>query len=287
MQRMVFCVLLSVSSISPPHLALAQSATTLPAVVVPAEAPEKKAAPARRPARAPATSSGPSQPPAAEPKPAGAAVDPVVASAEAWPPSADALRGSIPLVGVANTASSGVIGQDRLDARSPFRPAEVLEAVPGLIITQHSGEGKANQYYLRGFNLDHGTDLAIFLDGMPINMPTHGHGQGYADINFLIPELVRGLAYHKGPYFADEGNFASAGAIHLDYVDSLAKNVGQIEVGSFGHRRALGAMSAPTGSGNVLVAAALNTYDGPWARPDELKKGTGFIRYSDGTRDNG
>src|SRR5262245_25658302 len=153
MQRMVFCVLLSVSSICPPHLALAQSATTLPAVVVPAEAPGKKAAPAKRPAQASATSSGPSQPPAAPPAAqagSGAgAVDPVVASAEAWPPSADALRGNIPLVGVANTASSGIIGQDRLEARSPFRPAEVLEAVPGLIITQHSGEGKANQYYLR------------------------------------------------------------------------------------------------------------------------------------------
>ncbi len=210
-----------------------------------------------------------------------------ISAPTAWPPSPDALRGNIPLVGLANTASSGIIAQDRLEARSPYRPAEILEAVPGLVITQHSGEGKANQYYLRGFNLDHGTDLALFFDGMPINMPTHGHGQGYADMNFMIPELARGLAFHKGPYFADEGNFASAGAIHVDYVDKLTKNFGQVEVGSFGHRRAVGAMSAPTGSGNVLLGASFTGYDGPWSRPDDLRKASGVLRYSDGTRDNG
>lgn len=269
--------------------AIAQSAVTLPTVVVqsPIAPPVKpKAAPvavpraAARPA--PAGSAAPS-----EAQTPAATIPAEVPTPSSWPPSPDALRGDIQLVGIANSASSGIIGQDRLEARSPFRPAEILEAVPGLVITQHSGEGKANQYYLRGFNLDHGTDLALFMDGMPINMPTHGHGQGYADANFMIPELVRGLSFHKGPYFADEGNFASAGAIHMDYVDKLSKNLGQIEVGSFGYRRAVGAMSAPTGSGNVLVATSFQTYDGPWARPDDLKKASGVIRYSDGTRDNG
>lgn len=268
-----------------------QSAVTLPTVVVPAP----KAAVTKpkivqprvpRPAAAPAASSsgasGPSEGVQTFPVPGT-----IVGASSTWPPSADALRGDIPLVGVANSASSGIIGQDRLEARSPYRPAEILEAVPGLVITQHSGEGKANQYYLRGFNLDHGTDIAIFFDGMPVNMPSHGHGQGYADANFMIPELVRSLSFYKGPYYASEGNFASAGAIHLDYVDNLSKSIGQIEVGSFGYRRALGAMSAPTGAGNTLVALSLQTYDGPWARPDDLHKATGVVRYSDGTRENG
>ena len=95
------------------------------------------------------------------------------------------------------------------------RPAEMLEAGPGLIVSQHSGEGKANQYFLRGMNLDHGTDLALWLDGMPLNMRTHGHGQGYADINFLIPELVTSLTVKKGPYWAEEGDFSSAGTVRL------------------------------------------------------------------------
>ena len=104
----------------------------------------------------------------------------------------------------------------------PFsRPAEALEVVPGLIVTQHSGDGKANQYFLRGFNLDHGTDLAISVDGMPVNMPTHAHGQGYADLNFLIPELIGSVNIRKGPYFADEGDFSSVGAVHINLLDSI------------------------------------------------------------------
>lgn len=119
----------------------------------------------------------------------------------------------------------------------PFtRPGEALEIVPGLIVTQHSGEGKANQYFLRGFNLDHGTDLAITVDGMPANMPTHGHGQGYADINFLMPELIKSVNVRKGPYFADVGDFGSAGAVGIDYVNKLPKNIAEVSFGSFGYR---------------------------------------------------
>jgi hypothetical protein len=98
----------------------------------------------------------------------------------------------------------------------PFsRPAEALEIVPGLIVSQHSGDGKANQYFLRGFNLDHGTDLALYLDGTPLNMRTHGHAQGYADSNFLIPELLSYVLARKGPYDAQDGDFSSAGSIYL------------------------------------------------------------------------
>src|SRR6266508_5479912 len=124
-------------------------------------------------------------------------------------------------VGTSDAASQGIITPKLIEERPMLRPGEVLEYVPGVIITQHSGEGKANQYFLRGFNLDHGTDLAISVDGMPVNMPTHGHGQGYADINFLIPELVQSVNVRKGPYFADQGDFASAGSLTIDYINRL------------------------------------------------------------------
>ena len=192
------------------------------------------------------------------------------------------------LVGVAGSASQGIISQERLEALPIYRTGELLETVPGLVVTQHSGEGKANQYFLRGFNLDHGTDLAITVDGMPVSMRTHGHGQGYADTNFLIPEIVRSLAYRKGPYFAEYGDFASAGAIDLDIVDRLPKNFAQLEIGSFGHRRAVGAASVPTGlDGVVLAAVGLVHIDGPWERPDDLKKLNAVLRWSRGTIDNG
>ena len=119
------------------------------------------------------------------------------------------------LVGVAQSASQGAITSRQLDVRPMMRAGEVLETVPGVVISQHSGEGKANQYYLRGFNLDHGTDFAATVAGMPVNMPTHGHGHGYSDLNFLIPELVSGVQYSKGPYFADQGDFATAGAANI------------------------------------------------------------------------
>ena len=188
----------------------------------------------------------------------------------------------------ARTASEGAVsGQDL--ARPPtFRTGEVLEAVPGLVVTQHSGEGKANQYFLRGFNLDHGTDLAITYDGMPVNMRSHGHGQGYTDTGFIIPELLQSLSYRKGPYFAAEGDFASAGAIHLDAADTLARNFAQVEVGSFGHWRAVTAAATPVGNtGRMLAAGEIVRFDGPWERPDDLRKLNGFLRYATGSRDNG
>ena len=114
------------------------------------------------------------------------------------------------LTGNPLSATEGYVFGAQLQQRPISRPAELLELVPGLIATQHSGEGKGNQYFLRGFNLDHGTDLALKVDGLPVNMPSHAHGQGYADLNFLLPELVESLAYRKGPYYAEEGDFASA-----------------------------------------------------------------------------
>ncbi|MDH7795766.1 outer membrane receptor protein involved in Fe transport [Beijerinckia sp. GAS462] len=176
---------------------------------------------------------------------------------------------------------------ERLAARPLSRPGEILEAAPGLIVTQHSGEGKANQYFLRGFNLDHGTDIAITVDGMPANMRTHGHGQGYADINFIIPELVGLMHVRKGPYFAQEGDFASAGAVHLTYIDKVDKTLIQKTIGSFGYFRALGITSTQVGQGNLLVAADANVYNGPWVVPDRVRKFNGVIRYSQGDESNG
>ena len=119
------------------------------------------------------------------------------------------------------SASVGVVTSEQLDLRPVLRTGELLEVVPGLIVTQHSGDGKANQYFLRGFNLDHGTDLATSVDGVPVNMPTHAHGQGYTDINFVIPELVQSIEYRKGVYYADTGNFSAAGAVNMRYRDSV------------------------------------------------------------------
>ncbi|TAI66503.1 TonB-dependent receptor [Bradyrhizobium sp. Leo170] len=184
-------------------------------------------------------------------------------------------------------ASETRISGEEVNALPVSRVGEVLEVVPGLIVTQHSGEGKANQYFLRGFNLDHGTDLAIKVDGMPVNMPTHGHGQGYADINFLIPELIGSINVRKGPYYADTGDFSSAGSVGIDYVNRLPKNIAQVTFGSFGYQRALAAGSTAVGEGTLLGAIVANKYDGPWDVPDNVRKASGVLRYSQGTATDG
>jgi outer membrane receptor protein involved in Fe transport len=186
-----------------------------------------------------------------------------------------------------STASEKVVSGAEVNARPLSRPAEALEVAPGLIVTQHSGDGKANQYFLRGVNLDHGTDLAISIDGMPVNMRTHGHGQGYADTNFLIPELISTVDIRKGPYYADEGDFSSVGSIHVSLLDSVAHTMASITSGSFGYNRAFGVTSGKMGEGSLLVAAEANIYNGPWDNPDKLQKLNGVVRYSQGTLDNG
>jgi len=132
---------------------------------------------------------------------------------------------STSLIGSSVSASEGYIGQADLEYRPILRSGEVLESIPGLVVTQHSGTGKANQYFLRGFNLDHGTDFATFVDGMPVNMPTHGHGQGYTDINFVIPELIETIHFQKGPYYAEVGDFASAGSARNPTKRSVCNSV--------------------------------------------------------------
>lgn len=191
------------------------------------------------------------------------------------------------LIGVAEAASQGTVGAKQLEQRPLSRPGEVLETVPGLILTQHSGAGKANQFFLRGFNLDHGTDFATSLDGVPVNLPSHGHGQGYTDLNFLIPELVERVNFRKGPYYADAGDFSSAGAADLQYFNSLEQSLAQIEGGSFGYGRGLFASSPPVGSGHLLYGLELYHNDGPWRQPDDYKRINGVLRYSQGDAANG
>ena len=187
----------------------------------------------------------------------------------------------------ASSGSEGVITGRRLNAMPILRPGDVLESIPGLIVTQHSGDGKANQYFLRGFNLDHGTDFATTLGGVPINMPSHAHGQGYTDLNFLIPELVEKLRYRKGPYYAQEGDFSSAGAAHLDYYRALERSSAQLSIGAGGYVRSLFMGSPHVGSGHLLYALELLHNDGPWQVPENFRKINGVLRYTEGTRSNG
>lgn len=191
------------------------------------------------------------------------------------------------LIGIAGSATEGVVTAKEIERRPFQRAGEVLETVPGVIVSQHSGEGKANQYYLRGFNLDHGTDIAITVAGVPVNMPTHGHGQGYADANFLIPELVSAVQYKKGPYFAEEGDFASAGAVNVNYVSLLDQPLAVLQGGAGGFGRALFAASPKLGNGFLLYAIEAGTNDGPWMRPDDFRKLNGVVRYTRGDQRGG
>lgn len=191
------------------------------------------------------------------------------------------------LIGEAGTASEGTVTARQLENRPLLRPAEVLEVVPGLIISQHSGDGKANQYYLRGFNLDHGTDFATRLMGMPVNLPTNAHGQGYSDLQFLMPELVERMQYRKGPYAADVGDFATAGSASIDYFRKLDTSFAQVTAGEHGYQRALAAGSPQAGDGDLLYAVEWTANNGPWVVAENLGKLNGLLRYSAGTKDNG
>ncbi|MBT9491604.1 MAG: TonB-dependent receptor [Paucibacter sp.] len=183
-------------------------------------------------------------------------------------------------VGSSDAASQGSVTAKLLQSRPILRPAEVLEFVPGVIITQHSGDGKANQYFLRGFNLDHGTDFATFVAGMPVNMPTHAHGHGYSDLNWLIPELVNRIDYKKGPYSAEEGDFASAGAARIGLFDKLTRGVLTATLGENGYRRGLLAKSVEMAGGQLLYAVEAARNDGPWENPEDFRRYNGVLRYS-------
>ena len=191
------------------------------------------------------------------------------------------------LLGIAESATQGTTGAAQLADRPILRSGEILETVPGVIITQHAGGGKANQYFLRGFNLDHGTDFAVFLDGMPLNLPSHAHGEGYADMNTVIPELVERVDYEKGPYYADVGNYGSAGAAHVVFFQTLPQDFAMVEGGMYGYGRGVFGVSQPLGAGTLLYGGEVSHDDGPWTHPDNYWKLNGLVTYSQGEATTG
>ena len=191
------------------------------------------------------------------------------------------------LMGKAHSASEGTVLAEQLENRPILRTGEVLEVVPGLIVSQHSGDGKANQFFLRGFNLDHGTDFASRVEGMPVNMPTHAHGQGYSDINFMIPELVDRIEYKKGTYYADEGNFSAAGSVDVLYRRSLPDNLLLLSGGENSYGRGVIAASPEVAGGDLLLAIDSTYADGPWELAEHLRKVNGVAKYTRGDADRG
>jgi outer membrane receptor protein involved in Fe transport len=187
---------------------------------------------------------------------------------------------AIDLVGAADSASEGIVGYDDLTTRPLLRVGELVEVIPGLIATQHSGGGKANQYFLRGMNLDHGTDFSIQFEGMPVNLRTHAHGQGYLDMNFIIPELVQTIEYRKGTYSADVGDFSAASSSKFITYDRLERGFAQATWGSEEYLRFVAANSWETNSGTWLLGGEVRRSDGPWENPEDVRLFNGFVKYS-------
>ncbi|HWU02300.1 MAG TPA: TonB-dependent receptor plug domain-containing protein [Novosphingobium sp.] len=191
------------------------------------------------------------------------------------------------LLGQAETASQGTVTHAEVALRPIYRPGQLLESVPGLVVTIHSGEGKAQQYLIRGYNLDHGTDFASYVDDMPVNRPTNAHGQGYSDISFLIPQLVATIDYTKGPYYAAIGDFGSVASAHTALLDDLPGQAA-VTVGTDGYQSLFegGTLHLRQG-GRLLAALELGHYDGPWQPAQNFRKINAVARYSRGSAGDG
>ena len=184
------------------------------------------------------------------------------------------------LIGQAEAASEGVVGYADFEDRPLSRAGELVEVIPGVVATQHSGEGKANQYFLRGFNLDHGTDFSVSVDNVPVNFRTHGHGQGYLDLNFIIPELVERVDFRKGPYRPDSGDFSVAGSARFRTYNQLEDSFAQVSAGEFGFLRGVVAGNVEALGGGILLAVEGQTYDGPWELDQDLEKLNAFAKWT-------
>ncbi len=191
------------------------------------------------------------------------------------------------LLGVADSATEGTVGAQQIATRPLLRAAELVETIPGMIVTQHSGDGKANQYFLRGFNLDHGSDFATSVAGVPVNVASHAHGQGYMDLNFLIPELVASVRYRKGVYAAEDGDFSNTGSARIEYQRQLDRPYIDLTAGRHGYRRSVAAGSAALGAGQLLGAVELAANNGPWDQPEQLRKANALLRWSAGSAGDG
>jgi len=218
--------------------------------------------------------------------PPGTAIDSTLANSTAVLEQVTVTAERLELLGTASSASEGVVADQELQLAPAYRPGQLLETVPGLIVTLHSGEGKANQFLMRGYNLDHGTDLETYVDAMPVNQPTHAHGQGYTDLNFVIPELADGLGYTKGPYYANVGDFGAVGSVRMSYRDSIPDQL-STTVGTLDFQRYFAAGTTGLGDGRLLAAAEFQHYDGPFLTPDDARKENLVLRYSAGDEHNG
>ncbi|HEY4211876.1 MAG TPA: TonB-dependent receptor [Steroidobacteraceae bacterium] len=221
-----------------------------------------------------------------------AAADPIVTAAASGPSPNDLSEVTVTasrlnLLGTADTASQGSVTEQELDLRPAYRVGQLLESVPGLVVTVHSGEGKANQYLARGFNLDHGTDIANFVDDMPINRPTNTHGQGYSDLNFMMPEFMNGLDYTKGPYHAEVGDFGSVASTHVKLANEVPDQVA-VAGGTLGvYNVFLGGTDYLGDQDRVAGGIYYGHVDGPYTHPDDFRKIAGTVRYSHGTDTDG
>jgi len=213
--------------------------------------------------------------------------DVVVTGKQTFRNLADVTEPGESLVGIASASSQGAVTAQQIELRPIERAGDVLETIPGVVVSQHSGEGKANQYYLRGFNLDHGTDFATTVAGIPVNLPTHAHGHGYTDLGFVIPELVSGIQYRKGPYSVEDGDFTTAGSANVNYADFLDQTIARVDGGSFDYVRGLLAGSPRVGEGHLLYGLEAAYDDGPWVTGDAYRKYNGVLRYSLGDASNG
>jgi len=171
-----------------------------------------------------------------------------------------------------SAASSSTVRDRDLIMRPHATPEDILRVVPGLVIAQHQGGGKADQLFLRGFDADHGTDVAVFLDGVPVNMPSHGHGQGFADVHFLIPEVVDQVDVTKGPYYPEYGDFDTAGAVDMRTRPTFGESTLSATYGSFQEYRALGIAAFNELEGTPWVAAAVEGTNGRFENPEDLQR---------------
>jgi len=176
------------------------------------------------------------------------------------------------LIGNAWAASEGVVGYDDIRLPPLLRVGELVESVPGMVATQHSGTGKANQYFIRGFNLDHGSDFAVSVEGVPINLRTNGHGQGYLDLNFLIPELVRTTTYRRGPYSAEVGDFGTAASVDFALYDRLPAPLLSVTGGQDGYLRTVAGGTLQSDRGDLTGVVDVMRYDGPWELEENLEQ---------------
>ncbi len=180
-----------------------------------------------------------------------------------------------------SAASSKAIRNFDLKVKPVRSAQDVLTLVPGLFIAQHAGGGKAEQIFMRGFDADHGTDIGVYVDGLPVNMVTHGHGQGYADLHFIIPEIIDGLTVYKGPYFSQYGNFGTAGSVDLTTTDHPDHNLVKMEGGMFNTARATTVLKIPTPGKHqsAYIAGQYSAADGPFESPQNFNRGNIYGKF--------